>query len=142
MKKQKSCGAVVFLQKHPDKRKYLLIKHSKGSHWAFPKGRMDEGESEKQTATREIKEETGIDNIIFFDGFMEESSYVAEYDESKVNKTAILFIAKTNSMDVKLSDEHTDFRWCNFKEATDLLTYDDTKQILKKADEFLGKVKI
>jgi len=137
MKKQKSCGAVVFSQKSGGKREYLLIQHSDGGHWAFPKGRMEEGESEKQTAVRETEEETGINDLIFIDGFREEIRYTAKYNEIKVSKTAILFIAKTNTLDIKLSDEHTDFRWREFKEAMDLLTYDDTKQILKKADDFL-----
>lgn len=137
MEKQKACGAVVFFKKTGE-IKYLLIQHSEGKHWAFPKGRNENKETEKQTAIREIKEETGIEDLKFIDGFREKNRYIVDYG-NEVSKTVILFIAKTNTFNIKLSDEHIDFKWCNFKEARDLLTYSDAKKILKKANDFLNK---
>lgn len=58
MKKEKSCGAVVFKE-----NQVLLIKHVLG-HIDFPKGHMEAGENEKETAIREVKEETNIDIIL------------------------------------------------------------------------------
>ena len=59
MKTEKSCGAVV-LRKNQGRLQVLLIKHINGGHWAFPKGHVEPGETEEQTALREIKEETGL----------------------------------------------------------------------------------
>ena len=56
MTKEKSCGAVIF----NNEDKVLIVKHNAG-HWDFPKGHMEAGETEKQTALREVKEETKID---------------------------------------------------------------------------------
>ncbi len=56
MKTEKSCGAVIF----NDEDKVLIVKHNAG-HWDFPKGHMEAGETETQTAIREVKEETNID---------------------------------------------------------------------------------
>ena len=55
MKYEKSCGAVIF-----DGDKVLVIQQVKG-HWGFPKGHVENGETEIETALREIKEETNLD---------------------------------------------------------------------------------
>ena len=60
MSYEKSCGAVVFRKYHGN-IELLLIKHVVGGHWSFPKGHVEPGETETETAIREIKEETGID---------------------------------------------------------------------------------
>ena len=59
MRTEKSCGAVVFRNKN-DNIQVLLIRHLNGGHWAFPKGHVEKGETEEQTALREILEETGL----------------------------------------------------------------------------------
>ena len=58
MKKEKSCGAIVYREK--DGVEILLIKHKNGGHWAFPKGHVENKETEEETALREIREETGL----------------------------------------------------------------------------------
>lgn len=58
MHREKSCGAVV-VREDAGQKEILLIRHNAG-HWAFPKGHMEEGETEVQTASREIQEETGL----------------------------------------------------------------------------------
>ena len=63
---EKSCGAVVYCQEEND-IKYLLVCERSG-FWVFPKGHMEEGESEHETALREVKEETGLD-VMFVDDF-------------------------------------------------------------------------
>ena len=65
----KSCGVVLF-----NSGKVLLLRHSStssrgGGHWDFPKGHIDEGESEIQTALRELEEETGIAHTNVIAGF-------------------------------------------------------------------------
>lgn len=55
MKKEKSAGAVIINDK-----KVLLLHYSSG-HWDFPKGHIEKGETELETAKREVKEETGLD---------------------------------------------------------------------------------
>ena len=58
MKYEKSCGAVIF--RKTDVWNVLLIRHNKGRHVSFPKGHVEPGETESQTAEREIREETGV----------------------------------------------------------------------------------
>ena len=93
-----------------------------------------------ETAVREIEEETRISDLEFIDGFEGEIKYFVKYGDEKIDKTVIFFLAKTNSMDVKLSGEHIDFKWLELNEAIDLLTYENSKKIVKEADEFLNKI--
>ena len=51
---EKSCGAVV------EKDGKVLMVHQDNGVFAFPKGHVEPGESEVETAVREIKEETGL----------------------------------------------------------------------------------
>ncbi|MEG2924609.1 MAG: NUDIX domain-containing protein, partial [Oscillospiraceae bacterium] len=51
MKKEKSCGVICFDLKEENPR-VLLIRHRFGGHWAFPKGHVEKGETETDTALR------------------------------------------------------------------------------------------
>ena len=59
MKREKSCGALCFARED-GVEKVLMVKHRAGGHWAFPKGHVERGETEEQTACREVREETGV----------------------------------------------------------------------------------
>ena len=73
MKREKSCGGLVFRRQN-DLIQLLLIKHKKGGHWSFPKGHVEAGESERETAMREILEETGV-HVDIKDGYHERVFY-------------------------------------------------------------------
>lgn len=57
--REKSCGAVVYKEDNGE-LKFLLVYQNNG-HYSFPKGHMEEGETELETTIREIKEETNLD---------------------------------------------------------------------------------
>jgi len=73
MVKQKSAGIVLFQNFHGTNR-FLLLNYPQG-HWDFVKGKVEEGETLHETALRETKEETGISDIEFIDGFEESVEY-------------------------------------------------------------------
>lgn len=79
---EKSCGAIVYRKFHGN-IEILLIKHVNSGHWSFPKGHIEIGETEYQTALREIKEETGID-VLIDTSFREIVSYSPKKDTNKV----------------------------------------------------------
>jgi len=132
MKQEKSCGGIIFF-KESKQIIYLLLKHANGHHWDFAKGHVESGESEKETALREIKEETKL-NVTVIDGFREKVVYSPAKD---VIKTVVYFICETSTKDVAICDELTDFIWLEFSEALNKLTYENSKKILKKANTFL-----
>ena len=88
MKTEKSCGAVVF-RTHENKTQILLIRHYNGGHWAFPKGHVEKGETEEQTALREILEETGL-SVQLDTGYRKVVTYSPRRD---VIKDVVYFVA-------------------------------------------------
>ena len=138
MTKEKSCGAVVFKQQKDGSVKYLLL-HYESGHWDFPKGNQEKKETEEQTVAREIKEETGIEDIEFVDGFRETIKYFYKKDEETVYKEVAYFLAESITYDVKLSFEHIGYAWMSYENAEKKLTFNNSKEVLKKADDFLKK---
>ena len=94
MKKEKSCGAIVYRIDNGNVL-VLMVKHVNGGHWSFPKGHVEQNETEAQTAKREIKEETGID-VEIDTRFKEKVTYSPKKD---VLKDVIFFAAKTEKED-------------------------------------------
>lgn len=137
--KERSAGAVVFnLDSTIGKIEYLLLNYTAG-HWDFPKGNIEVGEDEIQTARREIREETGIDDIEFFKDFKNKIQYYYRHDQRLIQKEVIFFIARTNIKQVKLSHEHNAYSWGVYDKALALLTYKNAKKVLIEAQGFLEK---
>lgn len=89
MKREKSCGAICFDYTQGAPR-VLVIRHRYGGHWAFPKGHVEAGEREEDTAVREVREETGAE-IRLVPGFRE----VTAYSPAKgVMKDVVFFLAE------------------------------------------------
>ena len=78
MKEAISSGIILF-NENDNVRKYLLLNYPTG-HWDFIKGGIEDGENPHQTSIRETKEETGIDDIVFVDGFKEEIEMEVEVE--------------------------------------------------------------
>lgn len=131
---EKSCGAVVFL-KNKDV-KYLLL-HYEAGHWDFVKGNVEPNESEKDTVVRELREETGITDARFIEGFREKIEYFYRRQGAKVHKEVIFFLAETSTEKVALSYEHIGYTWLDYQSAIEKLTFQNAKILLKKAHELL-----
>jgi len=134
MKKEKSCGAVVY--KYQDGELFvLLLKHKNGGHWAFPKGHVEKNETEEETALREIKEETSL--IVKLDtGFRETNSFSPKTD---VIKDVIYFAAQVISGELEAqAEEITDIHWFQIEEAIDIATYDNDKKMLMKFKNYIN----
>jgi len=118
---------------------FLLLHYCSG-HWDFPKGNKERGENYIETIRREIKEETGISDLNFIDGFVREISYKYTRQNQLISKKVVYFLARTNSKDVILSSEHTDFVWDHYENALKRLTYKKSKEILTEGYKFLKKL--
>ena len=134
---QKSAGAIIF-RRDQNKIKYLLIKYELG-HWEFTRGLIEKGEKIEDTAKREIEEEVGIKDIKFIPGFKEWFKFFYKREGENIMKIVTFLLAKTKTKDVKLSFEHSDYKWLDYDQALKLLTYDNSKEIFKKAHKFLLK---
>lgn len=135
MEKEHSAGAIVF-RDEGGRRVYLLLHYDAG-HWDFIKGKVEKGESEMQTILREAKEESGLDDLEFREGFREKIYYSYLREREEVPKEVVFLLAETRSRDVRLSHEHQASEWLIYEKARERLTFDNAKDVLDKANRFL-----
>ena len=134
---EKSAGIVLF-RNISNKNEFLLLNYPQG-HWDFIKGKVEQNETLHETAIRETKEETGISNIKFIDGFEESVEYDFRFKNEDIHKKVIFFLAKTSEKKISLSHEHIDYLWLGFNDALKKTTFKNAKNVLSKANEFLSK---
>ena len=130
---ESSCGAVVY-RDIKGEVKYLLIKNKRSAHWGFPKGHIEMGESEEETAYREVLEETGL-HINLIEGF----SCISKYKiRDKVDKKVTIFVGTTTDTSTVIQrEEIEDYIWLNYDKAMNLLKFENDKNILESAYNFL-----
>ncbi|WP_428325732.1 bis(5'-nucleosyl)-tetraphosphatase [Nitrosopumilus sp.] len=137
MIEETSAGIVLF-RKEDSKNLFLLLHYPSG-HWDFVKGKMEKGESTHETAIRETKEETGITDVNFLDGFEEWIEYNFQYQKELVHKKVVFFLAETTTKEVNISHEHLDYTWMDYNTAMEKTTFDNAKTVLTKAQMLLTK---
>lgn len=130
MTQEKSCGAVIFVG--GAERRYLVL-HSTQGHYTLCKGHVEEGETERETAIREIAEETGL-SVRFVDGFRETITYAPR---PQVQKLVVFFLAEADSEAIRCQPEEVaDAAFLPFGEALARLTHDSDRDILTAAHRF------
>ena len=130
-----SAGAVVFRRKNKTAL-YLLLK-KENNVWDFPRGLIEKGEKLEQTAKREIKEETGINDLTFIPGFKKKIRFFYRFKGKTIFKTVYYFLAETKTETVTVSFEHEDYGWFDFSSAMQKLSFENTKKVLEEAHLFL-----
>lgn len=142
VEREESAGFVVF-RLEGSVRKYLLLhKPATGIYkeaWAFPKGLVEKGESELETAKRETAEEAGIKELKVISGFKETVKYFYRREDQMVAKTVVWFLGQTENAKAKVSFEHKEAGWFSYDEAQQRLTFKSDKEVLKKAEKYLVK---
>lgn len=133
MTKEKSCGALVY-RIYRDRIQMLIIKHRMGGHWSYPKGHVENDETETETALREVLEETGL-SIRILDNFREQVSY-SPYPG--VSKDVVYFLGYAKeSKTRKQVEEISDIRWVDLSQCHKYLTYPNDKMLLDHAKKYL-----
>jgi 8-oxo-dGTP pyrophosphatase MutT (NUDIX family) len=131
---ERSCGTMPYTLKNGVIH-YLLIKSKSNGDCGFPKGHIEAGESETETAVRETWEETSL--RMDADGRFR---YEISYRMSNGNlKTVVYFPARSCDEEPRRNNDFEDFDYLvlPFDKAYEALTFENTKQMLKSANEFL-----
>ena len=154
MPKEKSAGAIIYRMEN-GMPYYLLLHYTPSSEgkkgqWGFAKGHVEEGETEIETAKREIAEETGIEELKIIPEFKKLEKYFFKKNyglegEAKekapwVFKLVVFFLAETKTKEIKISDEHMGFLWLPFGEAVKKTTFKNSKKLLEEANNFVLKL--
>jgi 8-oxo-dGTP pyrophosphatase MutT (NUDIX family) len=135
MRYEKSCGALVF-RRAGQGLEVLLLQH-RGGHWDFPKGHMEPGESERETALREVLEESGLTVRIEDESFRELIRF-SPYPGCQ--KDVVYFIAFLESGELRPQPEEiAGAGWFGPQQASERITYQNARDLLLKALSHLGE---
>ncbi len=132
MKRVFSAGGVVY-KFDEGQLKILLIATQKGKIWALPKGIVEKEEEPKDTALREIEEETGVTGKIIDE--LGEVSYLFSIEGEKYFKTVKYFLVEYMNGEINPDWEVDTAQWFSPEEAIKKLSYKSDRKILEKALE-------
>ena len=142
MNKEFSAGAVIF-KRVGDKVLFLMIYSKRNKIWGFPKGHLERGETEKEAAKREIKEETGLDGLRFIDGFEEKVMYETvskrpPFKGERIEKYVTYFLCEIKNQDIIVDNrEIGDYKFLPLDEVEEQVKFRNLNNILRKAYGFL-----
>jgi putative (di)nucleoside polyphosphate hydrolase len=134
MPKNSSGGIIVNAQ-----GKIVLVEQHNNS-WAFPKGGIEEGESEMDAALREVREETGLTELEYLGPLGSYERYsigrdgTGETKEWGSRKRTFFLFKTTEDIPAGFNDpdgEITAVRWASVDEALNLLTHPKDKEFLE-----------
>ncbi|XP_065350615.1 bis(5'-nucleosyl)-tetraphosphatase [asymmetrical] [Cloeon dipterum] len=135
----RAAGFVIF-RRLSNQIQYLLMQASyEPFHWTPPKGHVEEGEDNMETAKRETKEEAGID---FKDLKLTDFTKSLRYEVKGKPKVSVYFLAELVNPDtpVILSHEHKAFDWLQIDDACKSANFADMQELLKECQAYIDKV--
>lgn len=136
MEYEVSCGGVVFTRIDGE-IKYVIIRSNEG-WYGFPKGHIEENESDEEAAVREIFEETGL-NVTLLSGFKTIDEHGLP-NKPDVIKRIIYFAAEYSGQEIIRQDEELcEARLMGYDEAMSVFQFPSSRRILKEANDFLTK---
>ncbi len=138
---EKSSGFIIYRKEKNDVF-YLLLKYpprEEGKeYWGFPKGHLENDEDLLEAAIRELEEETGIKkNEIDIKKFKKWIKYFFKRESKNVFKIVVYFLAETKKESVELSSEHLDYKWVNYAEAKEMISFSNTEKVLSAANDII-----
>ena len=136
---KKSCGCIVMCDE-----KTLLVRTAYGKHWMWPKGRQHKGESERECAMRETREETGLEKLVLIDGFSHEFAYTNKdvpRDSAGFGKKIVVYLAMTPELITPTfnSQEIAEAKWVPINKAVEVVTRESAKYAMDQAVKFMKR---
>lgn len=133
-----SAGAIIF-RKNKGKVEFLLLQSKLGK--GFPKGHVEPGESLKDTAKREVFEETGLGINKFDLDFKTTYFSKREYDKDISEKTVHLYLYERDFCPLLNKKEHFSHDWFTLKEIKDLGLSPNLVKVATEANDFINNLK-
>ena len=132
---EKSCGFVVYRESE-GVREYLLVS-ALNNKYGFPKGHVERGETEYETAVRELKEETNLE-VRFVNGFRRQIEYILPQKRDTI-KHCVYFLGEyTEGELIRQEEEVLDAVFVGFDHAMQMIPFANARAVLQEADEYLN----
>lgn len=133
--KEESSGGIIYRKLASGKVEILLIRDARG-RWTIPKGHVESGERNQETALREIEEETGLKQLRIRD-WLGKTKFNYRRHDSLVLMTVYVYLIEaygdTNKLSHGDSEGITAVKWFPVKEAIDLIEYENMSRLLLMA---------
>lgn len=136
--REPTAGGIIFRRNAKNKKIEILLIQDAKDRWTIPKGHIEEGEQSKETAEREIKEETGLERVRVM-GWLGKINFRYRRQQSLVLMTTEIFLVQALGDTDKLKPEDwmNGIKWFEASEALDKIEYEDIGKII-----LLGLTKI
>jgi len=136
MELETSAGIVIY-----NAGRYLLLNYGRSriteNRWGLTKGRIENKETVIHAALREAFEETGIKDISILEEFQHKIIYYFTRGSHRIKKTVVYLIGISSTSEVQISKEHIGFQWATYEKALEMLTFENTRKVIRAADRYL-----
>lgn len=133
MRNEISCGAVVYTMRNGEPE-FVIVRSLHGI-FGFPKGHMESGETQQETALREIYEETGLQPVIV-NGFQATDEY--RIPDSGITKQVVYFLTQYTDQKIQVrKEELMEVSLMDYDTAINVLQYESSQRILREAYCFI-----
>ncbi len=130
----RSVGVVLY-RETVDGRLFLVLFKRRSTD--FAKGHVETGETDAQAAIREVAEETGITDVELHAGYLGTTAYTLRKGRQVTRKAVAFFLGRTAQEKVIISHEHERFAWLSPEEAVKKLSFENQRNLVKRAQEIL-----
>ena len=132
---EKSCGAIVYTKDYGSIQ-YVIIR-SKEGFYGFPKGHMEENETEEETALREVAEETGLTITLVPDFRTEDTHTFNRNGETRLKHIVYFLGAYSGQTPIAQETELNGVFLMSYETAMYSFQFDNSKKLLTEAHNFL-----